>query len=100
MQYRKFVVIVLGTILVFCLGAVAFGQGTVEGTPAQRISVMRSRLDSMRRSLNSALASMNAADTEDKKKKETDPDDQRNSLRELDQDVGSDLKEVDDNSGK
>ena len=100
MQYRKFVVIVLGAILVFCLGLVAFGQGTVEGTPAQRISVMRSRLDSMRRSLNSALASMNATDTGDKKKKETDPDDPRNRLRGLDQEVGSVLKEVDDISGK
>src|SRR5205085_11302534 len=100
MQYHKFVVIVLGAILVFCLGVVAFGQGTVEGTPAQRISVMRSRLDSMRRSLNSALASMNATDTGDKKKKETDPDDPRNRLRGLDQEVSSVLKEVDVISGK
>src|SRR5947209_12631723 len=99
MQYRKFVVIVLGAILVFGLGLAAFGQGTVEGTPAQRISIMKSRLDSMRRSLNSALASMNAKDSGDKNKN-TDPDDPRNRLRSLEQETSSILKEVDDISGK
>ncbi|HKC65018.1 MAG TPA: outer membrane protein assembly factor BamD, partial [Pyrinomonadaceae bacterium] len=99
MQYRKSVVIVLGAILVFGFSVAAFGQGTVEGTPAQRVSIMRSRLESMRRSLNSALASMNAKDNGDKDKN-TDPDDPRNRLRSLEQDVNSTLKEVDDISGK
>ncbi|MDT7605184.1 MAG: outer membrane protein assembly factor BamD [Acidobacteriota bacterium] len=41
-----------------------------DGTPSQRVSVMRSRLDNMRRSLNSALAAFNAGDEKDKKDKE------------------------------
>ncbi|MDQ3818930.1 MAG: hypothetical protein M3362_14820 [Acidobacteriota bacterium] len=99
MQHRKFVVIVLGAILLFGLGLVAFGQGAVEGTPAQRISVMKSRLDSMRRQLDSALASMNAKDSggeKNSKNKNTDPDDPRTRLRSLEQDVNSVRKEVDD----
>ena len=99
MQYRKFVVIALGAILIFGLGLVAFGQGTVEGTPAQRVSIMRSRLDSMRRQLDSALASMNAKDGGDKNKN-SDPEDPRNRLRSLEQEVSSVQKDVDDISGK
>lgn len=45
-----------------------------EGTPSQRVSVMRSRLDSMRRSLNAAIAGLNANDTSSKKEKKPSDD--------------------------
>src|SRR5260370_35889763 len=54
---------------------------------------MRSKLEAMRRSLDSAIAAINAQDTGDKKK---NPDDPRERLRSLDKEVGSVLSEVND----
>jgi outer membrane protein assembly factor BamD len=59
----------------------------------QRLDVMRSRLESMRRSLDSAIAGINAKDTGSKDK---NPDDPRERLRGLDKEVGSVLSEVSD----
>ena len=42
-----------------------------EGTPTQRVDVMRSRLDTLRRTLNSALAALNASGEPDKKNKKS-----------------------------
>ena len=72
-------------------------QGQSDLTTLQRINVMRSKLDAMRRSLTSALASMNSADTADKQK---NPDDPRERLRGLDKEVGSVLNEVSDLQSK
>lgn len=69
---------------------VVFAQG--DGSPTQRLDVMRSRLDSMRRSLNSAIAAMNAKDTGEK----TTADDPRTRLRGLEKEVDSVLSEVND----
>src|SRR5260370_250414 len=57
------------------------------------MDVLRSKLEGMRRSLDSAIAAMNAQDTGDKKK---NPDDPRERLRGLDKEVGSVLSEVND----
>ena len=54
---------------------------------------MRSKLESMRRSLDSAIAAINAKDTGSKEK---NPDDPRERLRGLDKEVGSVLSEIND----
>ena len=59
----------------------------------QRLDVMRSKLEAMRRSLNSAISGMNAKDTADAKK---NPDDPRERLRSLEKDVSSLLSEIND----
>ncbi|HEX8844638.1 MAG TPA: outer membrane protein assembly factor BamD [Pyrinomonadaceae bacterium] len=92
MQSRKFAVLVMSAILVFGAQVAALAQGTGEGSPAQRLEVMRSKLDSLRRSLNSAVASLNAKESGDK----TDADDPRTRLRGLEQEVNTVLNEVND----
>ncbi|HYE16790.1 MAG TPA: outer membrane protein assembly factor BamD [Pyrinomonadaceae bacterium] len=64
-------------------------------TPMQRIEVMRSRLDTMRRTLNSAIAGLNAKD-----KAQAGADDPRARLAGLEKEVGSVLSEVNDVRGK
>lgn len=59
----------------------------------QRLDIMRSKLEAMRRSLDSAIAAINAKDTADKAKNADDP---RERLRGLDKEVGSVLSEVSD----
>lgn len=59
----------------------------------QRIDIMRSKLESMRRSLDSAIAAINSKDTGSKTK---NPDDPRERLRGLDKEVGSVLSEIND----
>src|SRR5229473_1407777 len=66
-------------------------------TNLQRIDIMRSKLDSMRRSLDSAIAAVNAKDTGAKEK---NPDDPRERLRGLDKEVGSVLNEINDYRAK
>ena len=63
----------------------------------QRLEVMRSKLESMRRSLTSAIQSI-PAKTNDKEKPSAD--DPRERLRGLDKEVGSILSEVNDTRGK
>jgi outer membrane protein assembly factor BamD len=97
MHYRNFMSLVLGVALILSCGAIAFAQGTGEGTPAQRLEIMRSRLESMRRSLNSAISSFNAKDGADKK---ADADSPVTRLRNLEQEASSVLSEVNDLSAK
>jgi outer membrane protein assembly factor BamD len=85
-------------VLTLSIAAAAFAQGNKTSiqsgqSNAQRLDVMRSKLEAMRRSLDSAIAAMNAQDTGDKKK---NPDDPREHLRGLDKEVGSVLSEVND----
>jgi outer membrane protein assembly factor BamD len=87
---RSFSLIALCAILLFGSIGSAFAQ--TEGSPAQRLEVMRSRLDAMRRSLNSAVAAMNAQDKGEKPA----ADDPRTRLRGLEQEVSSVLSEVND----
>src|SRR3989442_7285937 len=75
----------------------AFGQSQAQGqsdlTSLQRLNVMRSKLEAMRRSLTSAIAAMNSSDSGDKQK---NPDDPRVRLRGLDKEVGALLSDVND----
>lgn len=91
---------VLLVISALCLLAVAptaiFAQGAQpqsDLSAIQRLNVMRSKLEAMRRSLGSAIAAMNSGDTGDK---ENIGDDPRQRLRGLDKEVGSVLSEVND----
>ncbi len=84
-------------VLLFSLSGIAAAQQGGSDLPTlQRLDVMRSKLESMRRSLNSAVSSM-AAPTEQEKK---NPDDPRNRLKGLDKEVGTLLSEVNDIRGK
>jgi outer membrane protein assembly factor BamD len=95
MRYRFPVQLAILAILTFGLASVAWGQGntTSDLSSVQRLDVMRSKLEAMRRSLTSAISSMGAAPSEKEKK---NPDDPRERLRGLDKEVGSILSEVQD----
>lgn len=71
-------------------------QGQNDASNFQRLNIMRSKLEAMRRSLSSAIAAMNSGDKGDKK----NADDPRERLRGLDKEVGSILSEVNDLVGK
>jgi len=64
---------------------------------SQRLDVMRSKLDALRRSLENAIAAINAKDSTDKTK---DPEDPRQRLRGLVKEVSSVSSEVSDLKGK
>jgi outer membrane protein assembly factor BamD len=70
-----------------------------EGTPVQRLEVLRQRLDTARRTLNGAIAALNAGG-DDKQKKDqksaTAADDSAARLRGLEKEVGALLNEVSD----
>ncbi|HEX5704766.1 MAG TPA: outer membrane protein assembly factor BamD [Pyrinomonadaceae bacterium] len=75
----------------------AYAQGQNSASNYQRLTVMKSKLEAMRRSLSSAIAAMNSGDKADKEKNADDP---RERLRGLDKEVGSILSEVNDLIGK
>lgn len=84
-------------LLLGAFAAAGFAQGREnrvqnELSPTQRLDVMRSKLEAMRRSLDSALAGLNAKDASEKEK--PSPDDPRERLRGLDKEVGSVLNDV------
>jgi outer membrane protein assembly factor BamD len=62
----------------------------------QRIEVMQSKLDGMRRSITSALSSMEPKAANEKK----NPDDPRERLRGMDKEIGSIVSEINDLRGK
>jgi outer membrane protein assembly factor BamD len=64
-----------------------------EGTPAQRLNVMWSRLDAMRRQLNTAIAALNANDRGGQSETRS-ADDPGTRLRALENEVSSVLSEV------
>jgi outer membrane protein assembly factor BamD len=95
---RRSLIAALTFVLILMIAVTALAQGNKSSiqsgqSNAQRLDVMRSKLEAMRRSLDSAIASMNAQDSGDKKK---NPDDPRERLRSLDKEVGSVLSEVND----
>jgi outer membrane protein assembly factor BamD len=83
--------LIICAVLVLSLASGVLGQaGQSELSAIQRLDVMRSKLESMRRSLNSATSAMAAPSEKEKK----NPDDPRERLRGLDKEVGSMLSEV------
>lgn len=90
---------IICAMLIITLAGTALAQGSVtqsELSALQRLDVMRSKLESLRRSLNSAISSMEPKSEKDKK----NPDDPRERLRGLDKEVASVLSEVNDIRGK
>jgi outer membrane protein assembly factor BamD len=69
------------------------GQSQAGLSNVQRMDVMRSKLEAMRRSLESAIVGVNAKDSGDKAK---NPEDPRERLRALVKEVSSVLSEVND----
>src|SRR5438552_2572665 len=83
------ITIAIGALIISLTTAAALAQQPQKSTQselsnAQRLNVMRSKLESMRRSLESAIAGMNAQDTAAKK---ANPDDPRERLRGLSKEV-------------
>jgi outer membrane assembly lipoprotein YfiO len=68
-------------------------QGQSDLSNTQRLNVIKSKLEAMRRSLSSAIAAMNSGDKGDKTKNADDP---RERLRGLDKEVGAIISEVND----
>ncbi|MGB8507923.1 MAG: outer membrane protein assembly factor BamD [Pyrinomonadaceae bacterium] len=99
MRFRNVVLILLCAVMLLPALPVApvFGQGAQNGaTPLQRLDVLRSRLETIRRTLNSAIAGLNSGD--DGKKAAADTP--RARFSGLDKEVGSLLSEVNDLHGK
>lgn len=85
---------ICGAIILALAGsALAQGGGTQsEFSALQRLDVMRSKLDGMRRSITSALSSMEPTNPKEKK----NPDDPRERLRGMDKEIGSIISELND----
>ncbi|MGI9067664.1 MAG: outer membrane protein assembly factor BamD [Pyrinomonadaceae bacterium] len=99
MQSRFGAYFVICAALILALSGIVSAQraGTQsELTVLQRLDVMRSKLESLRRSLNSAISSMGTQSEKDKK----NADDPRERLRGLDKEVGAILSDVNDIRGK
>lgn len=92
----RFIILALFCAAVFGLPQTVFGQktgGQTELSTAQRLDVMSSKLDLMRRSLNSAIAAMPEDKSKDKK---TNADDPVVRLKGLEKEVSSLTSEVND----
>ncbi|HVF51598.1 MAG TPA: outer membrane protein assembly factor BamD [Pyrinomonadaceae bacterium] len=105
MRFRFVVAVLMCAVLVCGASApsVALGrQGSTgsaqsSGTPVQRLDIMRSRLDTMRRTLNGAIAGLNAKDSGAKDESLDDP---RTRLRGLEKEVNSLISEISNLRGK
>lgn len=87
--------LVIGVALILALAGSTLAQsGTAQSelSAIHRLDVMRSKLESMRRSLSSAISSMGSSSDKDK----INADNPRQRLRGLDKEVGSLLSEVND----
>src|SRR5258708_7483980 len=102
MHLRPTTLTVLAALLVFACFATALVQGGTGNksdlSSLQRLDVMRSKLEALRRSLSSAIGGL--PDTQTDKKKPVDPDDPRVRLQGLDKEASSILSEVNDLHGK
>jgi len=103
MHLRSTTSSVMAALLVFACVAAALAQGGAANksdlSSLQRLDVMRSKLEALRRSLSSAIGGLPDRPPADKKKP-VDPDDPRVRLQGLDKEAGSILSEVNDLHGK
>src|SRR5262245_31624549 len=98
---NRFKALVVLCILLAVAPAVFAQRTQTEQTTAQRLDVMTSKLESMRRELNSALSAMDSSSSKNKdnnKNKDNKPnaDDPVVRLKGLEKEVGSALSEVQD----
>lgn len=100
-RFSAHLVICAALVLALAFSALAQGSGAQSELSAlQRLDVMRSKLDLMRRSLNSAISSMEPKNASQSEKEKKNPDDPRERLRGLDKEVASILSEVNEVRGK
>ena len=97
MRFRNVVLVILSAALALGLLPAAAAQQS-QLSPTQRLDVMRSRLDTLHRTLNSAIAGLNAKDTG--AGQEQSADDPRMRLGGLEKEAGRLLGEVSDIRGK
>ncbi|MBV9957694.1 MAG: hypothetical protein JO360_04700, partial [Acidobacteria bacterium] len=94
MYARYLAVIALCAVLLTGLVPVAWAQ-EAQGSNAQRLEVLRSKLDGMKRSLNSAIANINAQESGDKEKDKKTPEAEAiTRLRGLEREVSSIMSDV------
>ncbi len=103
MKFRFFTLLAIGMLIFGLTDATLAQQPRTQSelSAVQRMDVMISKLETMRRSLNSAIASMNPStekgkDEKGKDKAKTNVDDPVVRLRGLEKEVGSVLSEVND----
>jgi outer membrane protein assembly factor BamD len=100
-RFSAHLVICAALVLALAFTALAQSGGAQSELSAlQRLDVMRSKLDLMRRSLNSAISSMEPKSASQGEKEKKNPDDPRERLRGLDKEVASILSEVNEVRGK
>jgi outer membrane protein assembly factor BamD len=98
-MHSRFTALGISAAIVLALAGVAVAQAgrtQSELSAVQRLDVMRSKLDGMRRSLNSAIAAMESKTASPNEKEKPNPDDPRVRLRGLEKEVGSIISEVAD----
>ncbi|HYO62779.1 MAG TPA: outer membrane protein assembly factor BamD, partial [Pyrinomonadaceae bacterium] len=104
MRFRLVVVMLCAAVAAGGLAPAALARqqqggnrsGQAAGTPVQRLDILRSRLDTMRRTLNGAIAGLNARDAGT----ENAADDPRARLRGLEKEVNSLYSDVTDLRGR
>lgn len=103
-MHRRFVFLsAICSVLILSLFSPVFAQGSKaqsDLSASQRLDVMKSKLESLRRSLTSAIASLEPKTKDKKDKEKPNADDPRQRLRGLDKETGSILSEVNDINGK
>ncbi len=100
MYSRYLAAVALCAMLLTGFAPFALAQDS-SGTPAQRLEVMRSKLEGLRRSLNSAISGINTQEGSDKEKDKNSPEAEAlTRLRGLEREVGSVISEVNSLRGK
>jgi outer membrane protein assembly factor BamD len=98
MKFRSLNGLVVMLAIVIAVASTAFAQkdkpSQTELSATQRMDVMSSKLESMRRSLNSAISAMPA--TSNDKKQKPSADDPRERLRGLEKEVAAVVSEIND----
>lgn len=100
MYSRYLAAVALCALLIISSVPLALAQTQGEGTPVQRLDVMRSKLDGLRRSLNSAIANINAQEGSDKKDNSSPEVEAITRLRGLEKEVASVISDVSSLRGK
>ena len=102
MFFRKNKAILLSLFIIFSFVLPGFAQKTGEGTIAQRLEVMRQKLETMRRSLNSAIGALkdDSKESKDKKDDKSALDTPLGRLKSLEKEVGTLNSEVSNLRGK
>src|SRR6185312_9801834 len=105
MKFRSLSIVALVLVLLAGVSTTTFAQTgnktQTELSAVQRMDVMSSKLESMRRSLSGAISAMPAPDNNDKKQKaNANADDPRERLKSLEKEVASVTSELNDIRGK